>query len=49
MSKIWIEVADPLFEITSKFGRLKSGVPDISAQDRNLTKKFKFKTCPQAQ
>ena len=37
MSRIWIEVAGPLplLETANKFGWLKTGVPDISAQDRN--------------
>ena len=40
MSSVWIEVANQLLETTNKFGRLKSGVPDISVQDRDLTETF---------
>ena len=40
ISIIWIEVAGPLLQPTSRFDILKNWVTDCSAQDRNLTKSY---------
>ena len=47
MSIILIEFAGPNLQPISRFDLLKNWVPDCSAQDRNLMKNFRLKTCPQ--
>ena len=40
MSKSWKGIAAHVFEISTKFDRLKNWVPDCSAQDRISEKGF---------